>query len=362
MTTNVMAFAAGSFAAARKLDGLPSGHKAAARHGHDFVASVFAAADEHQWARFPGDEPAFLQSRLATCIATLDYADLNEIIDSPGNENLARYVSTEIEDIPGIRSVGIQCAQNFGVELDDSGLAGSWQAFRFEAAHQLPNVPAGHQCGRMHGHSFGVVLHRKGSDDEGTLGELWERVESTLHHACLNDVAGLENPTSEMIATWIWNQLSPLDAALSCVTIREGITAGCHFDGSGHCIWKDLRFESARSLRRAPDADRRHRLHGHSFLARLFLAAPVDEVLGWTVDYGDVKSSFRPVCEQLDHHTIDYDESGDSDAISLSLWIRNRIADDLPQLYRIDLFETPGCGASLNWGPRGPSIPVSLNQ
>lgn len=358
MPDNVTVFAAHTFAAARKLDALSTGHKAAGRHGHDFVAHVGASTGESQWAAFPGDEPAFLTSNLAQCIAPLDYADLNEIIDSPSNENLARYVKRSMHDVPQIESVGIQCAQNSGLVIDDSDQVYSWQAFRFEAAHQLPNVPANHKCGRMHGHSFRLLLHKNGNDDEWSLERLWRSIEDTLDHACLNDIAGLENPTSEMIATWIWNQVKSLEPALSCVTVREGVNAGCHFDGCNYRIWKDSRFESAIRLQQAPGSDSRRGLHGHSYLARFFLAAPLDDVLGWTVDYGDVKRLFSPVYKQLDHHAIDDEKTRGGGVIGLSHWLRQELSDVLPALYRIDLFETPGCGASLSWGPRGPLIPL----
>jgi 6-pyruvoyltetrahydropterin/6-carboxytetrahydropterin synthase len=91
------------------------------------------------------------------------------------------------------------------------------QAFTFEAAHWLPNVPREHRCNRMHGHSYRVEIRIEGpvdprsgfvvdfSDVEAAFGPLRER----LDHHCLNEVEGLENPTAENIATWIWDQLRP---------------------------------------------------------------------------------------------------------------------------------------------------------
>lgn len=89
-------------------------------------------------------------------------------------------------------------------------------AVQFEAAHQLPNVPKGHQCGRMHGYGFEVILHADqdlGSHDMGVdfdyPEKCWQPIQQQLHYACLNDIPGLENPTSEMIAGWIWKNVKP---------------------------------------------------------------------------------------------------------------------------------------------------------
>jgi 6-pyruvoyltetrahydropterin/6-carboxytetrahydropterin synthase len=147
--------------------------------------------------------------------------------------------------------------------------------------------------------------------------------------------------------------------ALSWVTVYETATAGCHYDGTHYRIWKEQRFESALQLHRAPEGDPRRRLHGHSYLLRLHLTAPLDDVLGWTVDYGDVKALFKPVYAQLDHHRLDtLPLVNDADPASLVLWMREQAAATLPALDRIDLFETPGCGASLSWGALGPALPA----
>nr|WP_324603161.1 6-carboxytetrahydropterin synthase [Thiocapsa marina] len=109
----------------------------------------------------------------------------------------------------------------------------------------------------------------------------------------------------------------------------------------------------------APEGDRRRRLHGHSYLMRLHLTAPLDEVLGWTIDYGDVKRQFKPVYDRLDHHRLDaLPRLRQADPSNLLLWIREEVAAALPRLDRIDLHETPGCGAVLCWGALGPALPL----
>ena len=105
--------------------------------------------------------------------------------------------------------------------------------FRFEAAHWLPNVPEGHKCRRMHGHSFRGEVAVRGDVDPKTgwlidFADLKRAVDPIVHeldHYCLNDIAGLENPTSEMVAVWLWNRLAPQVPMLHRVTIEETCTS-----------------------------------------------------------------------------------------------------------------------------------------
>jgi 6-pyruvoyltetrahydropterin/6-carboxytetrahydropterin synthase len=114
-----------------------------------------------------------------------------------------------------------------------------YKEFHFEAAHRLPNVPAGHKCARLHGHSFHVRLTVAGEAPEpagwvmdfAELKRLFQPFYEQLDHNYLNDIPGLENPTSENIARWIWTQLSPVLPQLSAVEIRETCTSGCIFRG-----------------------------------------------------------------------------------------------------------------------------------
>jgi len=364
MSERLFHVAAAPFEAARRVSILPDGHPSRRLHGHSFIARVRAELPA-DWAPFPGGETDALKAALTGCIATLDYRDLNEHLPVPTDENLARWVRGCL-DVPGIESVGIQSTRDQGADLDDAEHAHIWRRFRFEAAHRLPNVPEGHQCGRMHGHGFEVILHANqalGGDDMGIdfdyLGTLWAPLHQELHYGCLNDLPGLENPTSELLAAWLWARLKPQLPALSWITVYETVTAGCHFDGSHYRIWKEQRFESALRVSNAPDGDRRRRLHGHSYLLRLHLTAPLDQVLGWTVDYGDVKECFKPVYKQLDHHLLnDLPRLNHTDPANLALWMREEVAAQLPQLDRIDLHQTPGCGAVLCWGNEGPALPT----
>lgn len=116
-----------------------------------------------------------------------------------------------------------------------------YKEFVFEAAHRLPNVPAGHKCGRLHGHSFRIELHVKGELGEQTgwimdyadLKAAFKPTYERLDHHYLNDIPGLENPTSEVIAVWIWEQMKPVLPLLSKVVVKETCTSGCVYRGPG---------------------------------------------------------------------------------------------------------------------------------
>ena len=114
-----------------------------------------------------------------------------------------------------------------------------FKVFTIEAAHRLPHVPAGHKCGRLHGHSFQIEVHVEGPLDEG-LGWIidfadikgaFRPLEEQIDHRYLNEVEGLDNPTSENIARWIWRKLKPALAGLSKVVVRETCTSGCIYKG-----------------------------------------------------------------------------------------------------------------------------------
>jgi 6-pyruvoyltetrahydropterin/6-carboxytetrahydropterin synthase len=113
--------------------------------------------------------------------------------------------------------------------------------FRFEAAHLLPNVEPGHKCARLHGHSYRVSVHVTGDVDPRTgwvmdfadLATAFEPVYDQLDHRYLNEVEGLDNPTSEVLAAWIWDRLAPQLPGLDAVVVHETCTSGCIYRGAG---------------------------------------------------------------------------------------------------------------------------------
>ena len=116
-----------------------------------------------------------------------------------------------------------------------------FKEFTFEAAHRLPNVPADHKCARLHGHSFRVAIHVEGElgADSGwvldfaDIEQAFAPLHEQLDHRYLNEVEGLENPTSEVVAMWIWARLEPTLPGLDQVVVRETCTAGVSFRGAG---------------------------------------------------------------------------------------------------------------------------------
>jgi 6-pyruvoyltetrahydropterin/6-carboxytetrahydropterin synthase len=115
-----------------------------------------------------------------------------------------------------------------------------YKEFTFEAAHRLPNVPEGHKCARLHGHSFMVRIFIAGDVDPHTgwimdfseVKTIFKPIYDQLDHHYLNDIPGLDNPTSENLAQWIWQELKPKLNSLSQVEIRETCTSGCIYKGA----------------------------------------------------------------------------------------------------------------------------------
>ncbi len=114
-----------------------------------------------------------------------------------------------------------------------------YREFKFDAAHRLPNLPPDHKCSRLHGHTFKVIIMLEapvGTDtgwvrDFAEIKRLSAPVIDELDHTFLNDIPGLENPTSENIAIWVWNILKPLIPELSSIEIKETASAGCRYRG-----------------------------------------------------------------------------------------------------------------------------------
>ena len=119
-----------------------------------------------------------------------------------------------------------------------------YKDFSFEAAHRLPNVPVGHKCARLHGHSFLVRVTVDGPVGERTgwvmdfadLKVAFAPLHDRLDHRYLNEIAGLENPTSEVLARWIWRELQPTLPALTEIEVRETCTTGCIYRGEDEAV------------------------------------------------------------------------------------------------------------------------------
>jgi 6-pyruvoyltetrahydropterin/6-carboxytetrahydropterin synthase len=118
------------------------------------------------------------------------------------------------------------------------------KTFQFEAAHLLPRLPATHKCRRLHGHSFKVDIVVAGELDDrlgwvmdyADISEAFKPLWNKLDHRYLNEVPGLENPTSENIALWIWKKLKRKLPLLSEVVVAETCTAKCVYNGNGVAV------------------------------------------------------------------------------------------------------------------------------
>ena len=114
-----------------------------------------------------------------------------------------------------------------------------YKEFQIEAAHLLPNLPDDHKCRRLHGHSFSIRVHIEGALDEklgwvmdfADISKAFQPVFDRLDHRFLNEINGLENPTSENLARWIWQDLQGALPNLAAVEVKETCTSGCIYEG-----------------------------------------------------------------------------------------------------------------------------------
>lgn len=114
-----------------------------------------------------------------------------------------------------------------------------YKSFSFESAHFLPNVTAGHKCRQLHGHSYQLTVYISGAIepvngwviDFNEVKEVVKPVVESLDHQLLNDIVGLQNPTVENVAVWIWNRIKPRLPLLSKVVLQETASSGCVYTG-----------------------------------------------------------------------------------------------------------------------------------
>lgn len=115
-----------------------------------------------------------------------------------------------------------------------------YKQFQIEAAHMLPCLPAGHKCRRLHGHSFLISVHVHGPQDTklgwvmdyADISKAFQPVFDKLDHQYLNEITGLENPTSENLAKWVWRELQGVLPNIVAVHVNETCTSGCIYEGA----------------------------------------------------------------------------------------------------------------------------------
>lgn len=115
-----------------------------------------------------------------------------------------------------------------------------YKEFTFDAAHKLTRVPAGHKCARMHGHTYRLIVSIEGEPDESgmiidyaDLAAAVEPILAQVDHHTLNDLHGLENPTTEVVAPWLWRRIhAALPKHVMTVELKESSSTGCVYDGN----------------------------------------------------------------------------------------------------------------------------------
>ena len=114
-----------------------------------------------------------------------------------------------------------------------------FKTFTFDSAHSLPNVPDGHKCKEIHGHTYRLTIYLEGElekdlnwvIDFADLKNAINPILEIVDHKLLNKIEGLENPTCEMIAKWLWNKIKAQVPLLSKVELHETPTSGAIYKG-----------------------------------------------------------------------------------------------------------------------------------
>ena len=115
-----------------------------------------------------------------------------------------------------------------------------YRTFRVHASRFLPNLPDNHICKSMHGHTFNITVSVSGNikTEEGFIMDFFEidkifnkHIHSKIDHKILNDVSDLNNPTSEYLAIWIWNNLLEHIPSLYRIKVSEDHGTGIIYEG-----------------------------------------------------------------------------------------------------------------------------------
>jgi 6-pyruvoyltetrahydropterin/6-carboxytetrahydropterin synthase len=166
----------------------------------------------------------------------LDHSHLNEIpgLHTPSIPFLKRWIFSQVKPaLPNLERVVVSILGDLEFtprrRLEDRMLKIPERlSFTLESAHRLPHLPEGHKCSRLHGHSFHVEA---AAGDLDRLVERLQRIHDRLDHRYLNEIEGLENPTSENLAIWIWRDLRTDVPDLSVVAVRESAECACVYRG-----------------------------------------------------------------------------------------------------------------------------------
>ena len=204
-------------------------------HGHSFQVEIVLSGECDETLGWLIDY-AEITNRFDPLYRQLDHKTLNDVegLGAPTLEGIRTWILERMRpELPGLKDVRVSICgeQMFAPKLlhvdTVTGLPERVR-FGFEAAHALANLPPTHKCHTMHGHSFIVEA---GAADTESLTPCLQEVYDRLDHTCLNEIAGLENPTSEAVAQWIWNRLANDVTDLTAVVVAETCTAKCIYYG-----------------------------------------------------------------------------------------------------------------------------------
>lgn len=203
-------------------------------HGHSYLIQVGVSGDCDDTTGWLIDY-ADISAAFEPVFKHIDHHHLNEVLEREElyESDLSEWISEQLKDrLPLLRFVSVSIAGARAFEPETLPADAVLElperiGFGFEAAHALPSLPPTHKCSRMHGHSFRVEVAGEVADLAGRL----EAIHNRLDHRCLNRVAGLENPTSEYLARWVWDELSRGTESLRAVSVAETCTARCVYRG-----------------------------------------------------------------------------------------------------------------------------------
>ena len=218
------------FEAAHSTPGVPQ------VHGHSFEVEVVVEGPIDPRLAWVIDY-AEISAAFKPVFDALDHRYLNDIegIGDATFDAVAAYIQGRIAPaiaLPVKVFVGMtgDGCYNAALKMPDTRFTlGDRVRFSFEAAHYLPNLPESHKCRQLHGHSFVVELAGTRAHALADVGR--DVVYDTLDRTSLNEISGLENPTSERLAVWIWDRVKPHAPGLEAVVVAETCTARCIYRG-----------------------------------------------------------------------------------------------------------------------------------
>lgn len=325
------------FEAARRLKDGPK--KSQQLHGHSFsLTPVCALKQDNELSARDKLDAVFLP-----LIGQVNYRYLNETLslENPEDAAITRWFrdQTSSPDLDGLK---LQSIDGFETELINNKIY-HYQHIILHSAHFLPNVPPGHKCGRLHGHNFHIILHwdAEAVPRINNSEDMWKKftpIYSQLHQKLLNDIPGLENPTSENLCVWLWENFKSDFPPLCSVTVYETRTAGSTYNGSIWNCFKNFEMDSAIQGPYGP--------MGHSYRIQLSIQSEkLHETFGWTRDFGDIKELFKPYFKQLDHYYLNEVEDLQSPySADMAHWIYKKLHFELPELREIKIWDTEDSG------------------